>query len=378
LKKAEVDNIKNEYESKIKEMEQTIFEKEDHFGREIEVLKSRNKKMANELDLLKMRGKLDELNGEDIVSGNMEEKIRTIQTLESELSKCNAELEKIVSEKVESDIKASSLNESIGRLESLLKEKEDALSKHRQVEELLNESLELEKKSSELTKREKEDLEEEVDALKGSFSPKLKKATLQQKLEIECLKSELERTKLELKDAQESSIRVHEKLFEEHEEMYETLKSMPNQKRKRVLEDIYYESKKRKQEFDESDLLSESIDDAIIEDENYKVALSISEVARGKLESPVQETERCDKDTVDKITDSTEELNTLLKSNTESALHNTNEAFDEDTLLTSTPSGNKKASILFASWQTEETKNTQAPGFYREESNLDELFDSYA
>merc|ERR1712179_830953 len=81
---------------------------------------------------------------------------------------------------------------------------------------------------------------------------------------------------LELKDAQDSSIRVHEELFEEHEEMYEHLKSLPNKKRKRVLQDIYHESKKRKNEVDESDLLSESIDDAII-DPKDDLAVAVSQ-----------------------------------------------------------------------------------------------------
>ena len=81
MKKAEIDSIKSEYELKLTEMEQTIFDKEDHFVREIEVLKSRNKKMANELDTLKMRGELDELNGSQDTSGDAEDKANTIKTL---------------------------------------------------------------------------------------------------------------------------------------------------------------------------------------------------------------------------------------------------------------------------------------------------------
>merc|ERR1712096_368309 len=117
-------------------------------GREMELLKSRNKKMANELDLMKMQGELAELDGGVDSAGNFEEKNKVIETLERELNKCNLELEKIMAEKVESDINATSLNDSIARLEYLLKEKESALNEHRQVEDLLNESLELEKKSS--------------------------------------------------------------------------------------------------------------------------------------------------------------------------------------------------------------------------------------
>jgi len=292
-----------------------------------------------------------------------------------------------VTEKVESDIKASTLNESIARLESVLKEKEDVLNKHKQVEELLSESLELEKKSSELTMKEKEELREEVVALKGSFSPKLKKATLQQKLEIECLKSELERTKVELKDAQDSSIRVHEELFEEHEEMYEHLKSLPNKKRRRVLEDIYHESKKRKLEVDESDLLSESIDDAIIGDPKDDLADAVSktmvnvdatsEEPSGNSEEASEEESVVSETNIDRTGKGIAEEDETTITETLTALSN-KETFDEESLLTSTPSANKKASILFASWQNDESKANEGPGFYQEKDNLDELFDSYA
>jgi len=325
------------------------------------------------------------------------DKESVIQTLESELEKCNLELEKIMSEKIESDMKATTLNESISRLESLLKEKEEALNEHRQVEDLLNESLELEKKSSEMTKKEKEDLEEEVVALKGSFSPKVKKATLQQKLEIECLKSELERTKLKLKDAQDSSIRVHEELFEEHEEMLESLKSLPSKKRKRLIEDIYQESKKRKEEVDESDLLSESIDDGIFEDPKEDIAvdttLTVTERndAAFVLEPVDQEEDAVIQETVHTEIEVPAIAETMLASteeiaNTEDLLSlATRESFDEETLLTSTPSATKQANILFASWHNDEASSlqqTQIPDFSSQpiyqESNLEDLFDSYA
>ena len=66
------------------------------------------------------------------------------------------------------------------------------------------------------------------------------------------------------------------------------------------------------------------------------------------------------------------DLNKYVKYNTKV----TNVTFDEESLLTSTPSANKKASILFASWQNDESKSNQGPGFYQEENNLDDLFDS--
>jgi len=410
LKKAEVDSIKSEYESKIKEMEKTIFDKEDHFCREMELLKSRNKKMANELDLMKMQGELAELDGGIDSAGNFEEKNKVIETLESELNKCNLELEKIMAEKVESDINTTSLNDSIARLEYLLKEKESALNEHRQVEDLLNESLELEKKSSEMTKKEKEELKEEFDALKGSFSPKVKKATLQQKLEIECLKSELERTKLKLKDAQESSIKVHQELFVEHEEILECVKSLPSKKRKHLFEDIYHESKKLK-EVNESDLLSESIDVGIFQDpkEDLAVATTITETvlndAEFILEPSLIEDAVVAKDSYSKETllDQTPNLKTSFPEDfevpkdsfsTETLLTSTlnlkpsfsedtevaKDSYIEETLLTSTPEATK-TNLLYASWQNDESDLLETPqpsNFRQPIYQDDDLFDSYA
>eukprot|EP00091_Calanus_sinicus_P003988 TRINITY_DN14183_c0_g2_i1.p2 TRINITY_DN14183_c0_g2~~TRINITY_DN14183_c0_g2_i1.p2 ORF type:complete len:105 (+),score=45.50 TRINITY_DN14183_c0_g2_i1:331-645(+) len=55
-----------------------------------------------------------------------------------------------------------------------------------------------------------------------------------------------------------------------------------------MIEDIYEESKKRKEEVDESDLLSESIDDGIFEDPKEDIAvdtaLTVTDVADAEFE----------------------------------------------------------------------------------------------
>jgi len=366
MKKAELDSIKSEYESKIKEMEKTVFEKEDHFDREMEILKSRNKKLVNELDMLKMQSELAELNG-DSSDNNQEDKV---SHMENELNMCNQELQKIMTEKVESEVKATILNESIARLKSQLKEKEKEVNEFRQVENLLNESLELEKKNVEMTKNEKEELEVELESLKDSLEHKVKRATKQQNLELELLKSELERTKLKLKEAQETSIKVYEDLFVEHEEMLETVKSLSSRKRKQFFEDIYHQTKKLKELDDETDLLSESIIVAgVTEDpkEDLTVPTTISKSDTGLLPEPyfIEKPEVSDeKFYVEKL--------------------DNKEVFSTESLLTSTPSASKTTtSVLFASWQNSGNTelDTDAMNFYKpmlQDSNIDDLFDSYA
>merc|ERR1712129_447173 len=216
-------------------------------------------------------------------------------------------------------------------------------------------------------------------------------------------------------------------LFEEHEEILESLKSLPSKKRKRLIEDIYEESKKRKEEVDESDLLSESIDDGIYEDpkEDLAVATMASNVEEEVVEDPyipaedivIEETIETEIEvpvisietmlsslqgttTTESMLRSVEEngsIESMLASveettSTESLLTSAiQETFyeetllaTEDSLLTSTPSASKKASILFASWHNDDTtapQQTQVPEFSHpvyQESNLDDLFDSYA
>merc|ERR1712129_19415 len=74
----------------------------------------------------------------------------------------------------------------------------------------------------------------------------------------------------------------------------------------------------------------------------------------------------------------------LLTSAIQETLYEETLLATEDSLLTSTPSASKKASILFASWHNDDTtapQQTQVSEFSHpvyQESNLDDLFDSYA
>ena len=64
------------------------------------------------------------------------------------------------------------------------------------------------------------------------------------RLELESLSSELERTRQKLKDSQKTSVQMYAEVFSEHEEILETLRSLPSKKRKRLLDTIHKKTKK--------------------------------------------------------------------------------------------------------------------------------------
>jgi len=80
-----------------------------------------------------------------------------------------------------------------------------------------------------------------------------------QENQITVLSSELERTKTKLKETQEASIKVHQNLFEEHEEILECVQSLSTKKRKRMFQGIYQSKKTRNNEatdgLDDTDIL---------------------------------------------------------------------------------------------------------------------------
>ena len=148
-----------------------------------------------------------------------------------------------------------------------MKAKEKELEKEKELGSFLNQSLEIEKAEAETFRKEKDALEQEkamlqgeVQALKENAAPTGEKNAKEQKLEVETLKSELERTKLKLKEAQETSIKVHEELFIEHQDIVETIKQMSQKKRKRLFEDIYEKTKKLREDIpsQEDDSLNDS------------------------------------------------------------------------------------------------------------------------
>merc|ERR1712227_399481 len=95
------------------------------------------------------------------------------------------------------------------------------------------------------------------------------KTSKAQKLEIETLKSELERTKIKLKEAQLASIKVHEDLFLEHEEILETVKSLSAKKRKRLFEDIKDKTKKLRTEDVPETPATEAVEDIPVTEESH-------------------------------------------------------------------------------------------------------------
>merc|ERR1711915_925008 len=200
-------------------------------------------------------------------------------------------------------------------------------------------------------------------------------ATLQQQLEITCLKSELERTKIKLKDAQESSIKAHEELFEEHEEILESLKSLPSKKRKRLIEDVYKESKKRKSDEIESNLLNESSEHDGFLDPKENIAitesggvtdLSDGEIMKGdvhKSSNPDQSESEASQSVNDRDLDlaSLTQVTTVKdQSGVNDALSMAlKETFDDEALLASTPTSTKNQGIPYASWHNDTEDDLQ-------------------
>ena len=234
----ELEKTLEEKEKAIKEAEKAMTEKdrawdenEDHYTREIEILKQKNKKISEELDSFKVK---------DLTSAE------EAQKLKDELFRVKRENEKLMAEASTAD---QGLYASFQDLEDQLKSKDFELEKEREQLSVLNESLEIEKVEAENTRKEKENLEKENSELQGellAFKEKEndEKVSKKNKLEVETLKSELERTKLKLKEAQEASIKVHEDLFIEHKVIVETVKSWSAKKRKRLFEDVHENTKK--------------------------------------------------------------------------------------------------------------------------------------
>merc|ERR1712059_122534 len=60
---AEMDTMKVEYDEKIENLQKTIFEKNDHFSREMEMLTNKNKELENNIEILKVKQRLEDLDG---------------------------------------------------------------------------------------------------------------------------------------------------------------------------------------------------------------------------------------------------------------------------------------------------------------------------
>ena len=226
-------NSQTGLQAKVDELTRSLEEKEDHFSRELEVMKLKNTKLIEQLDLAKEINNLDD---------STEDDSKFIE-LQEELIKVKEDKEKLLAEKKLYDTKENSLNESIHELT-------DRLS-------VANQSLEIEKVDVETMMKEKQELEEQNMEMQGKISAlqeKVESSSVDSiktiKLENETLKSELERTKLKYKEAQESSLKVHEEAFVEHKYILDTMKTFSARKRKRFIEDVYTETKKLREEDD--------------------------------------------------------------------------------------------------------------------------------
>ena len=226
-------NSQSVLQAKVDELTRSLEEKEDHFSRELEVMKLKNTKLIEQLDLAKEINNLDD---------STEDDSKFIE-LQEELIKVKEDKEKLLAEKKLYDTKENSLNESIHELT-------DRLS-------VANQSLEIEKVDVETMMKEKQELEEQNMEMQGKISAlqeKVESSSVDSiktiKLENETLKSELERTKLKYKEAQESSLKLHEEAFVEHKYILDTMKTFSARKRKRFIEDVYTETKKLREQDD--------------------------------------------------------------------------------------------------------------------------------
>merc|ERR1719209_939568 len=128
--------VEDTHATKVAELERELSEKKDQFAGEMEIMRTMNTKLTNELNLIKMQDQLAELNGEDPAA----------VADSSELRKVKQELEKIVSEKAELDVKSTSLGEKVAKMEKELAERDEKLHQSNQIESLLQKSIEQEKK----------------------------------------------------------------------------------------------------------------------------------------------------------------------------------------------------------------------------------------
>jgi len=251
---------------KITELEKTLADKEDHFVRELEVLKQKNTRLEEQT-----AAKSSEAESHQSLLSESNKRLRELQEKFDKLTKENERL--FVS--FNNSTADVGLNESVHDLEEALKAKEKELEKEKEHGSFLNQSLDIERAEAETFRKEKDALQQEKSMLQGEVQALKENATSNgekmTKVEIETLKSELERTKLKLKDAQESSIKVHEELFIEHQDIIQTVKALSARKRKRLFEDIYEKTKKLREDpssqdrLNDSQLLETSIDSSLID-----------------------------------------------------------------------------------------------------------------
>ena len=327
---------KMEQEEKIKRVEKEQAEKEERYLLEMEQLKSENKRITEELQLVKDKGSMVE-GGE-----------HKLDNEETEVAETNVKMIKLQEENIEMDAK---LKEQEAQIQGV-KEREDELNR---------------------SQKEKSELEKEVADLKESVS-------LSQNQQIEQLVSELERTKVQLKEAQEGRQEAGV-VPKEHQEVIESLNSLPSNKRKRLLENLQEETKKVCLEEEEGSAVDAS-ETGQEKPETDKPAME----ARAEMEGPVKNielkvnsaimpeaesatTEKVDMEVEDgdskKDSSATveEQKKEVYDAVTSEALLAATPTSTSEALLAATPTSNSKAkpaNILFCSWaKPEEKEETQ-------------------
>ena len=323
---------KMEQEEKIKTVEKEQAEKEERYLLEMEQLKSENKRITEELQLVKEKGSMVE-GGENKLDN--EEMVK-----KTELAETNVKMMKLQEEKNEMDVK--------------LKEQEAQIQGVKEREEELTRS-----------QKEKSVLEKEVAGLKESGS-------LSQNQQIEHLVSELERTKVQLKEAQEGRQEAVV-VPKEHQEVIETLNSLPSNKRKRLLENFQEETKKVRLEDEEESAVNAS------ETGQKKPETDIpAKEARDEMEGPVKNVElevNCTnvpeaesvttEDLKERVDMEVEDGDSKKESSApvEGQEKDVNDSVAPEALLAATPTSSSKAkpaNILFCSWaKPEEKEETQ-------------------
>ena len=226
-----------ELQLKVEELQKLLEEKEDHFFRELEVLKLKNSSLHEQTE-------------------SLSKKSQNEKSLEAELEEVSTRYNQLLQDFKQKDI-------DVG---------------------VLNVSLDMEKQEIEESQREKDQLKQEnsellgkIEAMEASQANKLALSSKQRELEVATLKSELERTKDKLKQSQEANIRVHEDLFIEHKEILDVVRSMPARKRKRFFEEASEESKRRREENEEGNLLDDTLDGSL-SDPKENIGLQINGV----------------------------------------------------------------------------------------------------
>ena len=233
----EKDTLEMELQLKVAELQRNLEEKEDHFSRELEVLKLKN---------TTLREQVESQSGSD----------QNVKSLKEDLEKVTTKYNQLLEDFQQKDI-------DVG---------------------VLNVSLDLEKQEIEESQRERDQLKQEncellgkIEATEARLATKLALSSKQRELEVATLRSELERTKEKLKQSQEANIKVHENLYIEHQEILDGVRSMSDKKRKRFLEEANEETKRLREESEETNLLDDTLDGSFV-DPKGNIGLQINEV----------------------------------------------------------------------------------------------------